>query len=275
MKRLSVLLLVLSVLISCGPKPAMEVARTSYPADLTVTVNDEKMTVSWIRQGDGSISGYNIYISTEPLVEKYAGDQIDPSIAPFNSTPFPGDTNPEDGVEQFEASGLDNGVKYYVSVRVVYPDQTVSKPTAEVISVCGPRGRIELAGRYFGEPGGFSFAENSYVDPDAIINDLYYFHKDDIDYLNSPKRLDAFINDTRLMVLPYKGSIEEVTARVVAEGLTPTADNVTVKVGDWVLLKCNNDTYALVNVLAFEGIEKSRRVILSYAYTPLLGEIFF
>lgn len=275
MSRMLVALSALMILAGCGPKPAPEIARTSFPADLSVVVNDETMTLAWVRQGKGPISGYNIYISTEPLVTKYPSHQIDPAVETYNVTPFPGDTNPDDGIEYFEARGLDNGVKYYVSVRIVYPDQSVSKPTAELLAVCGPRGKIELAGRYFGEPDGFSFAENKYVDPDAIINDLYYFHKDDVDYLNSPKRLDAFINDTKLLVLPFRGSIEEVSARVMKDGLVPTADLVKVKVGDWVLLKCENDAYALVNVLAFNGVKKERRVTLYYAYTPLVGELLF
>ena len=247
MKKLLPFLILLAA--GCGPQqPGQETVRTVYPAGLSVEVNDASMTLSWKKMGKGPISGYNIYISREPLVAKYPDTTIASTVETYNVTPFPGDTNPEDEIEYFDATKLDNGVKYFVSVRVVYPDRSVSKPSNEVIAVCGPRGEIELAIRFNGEHDGFSFEENQYVNADGISNDLYFFSKDGVDYLASPKRLDGFIN---------------------------VDDQVFVGVGNWVLLKCASGSYALVKVLGFSGAGADRLVRLSYAYSTLVGEIFF
>ena len=269
------LLLLLVLIGGCGPKPVPETARTVFPVDLNVDVNDEAMTLSWKKSGNGPISGYNIYISEEPLVALYPGPAIDPKVETYNATPFPGDTNPDDGIEYFDATKLDNGIKYYVSVRVVYPDQSVSKPSNEVIAVCGPRGEIELAVRFQDGNDGFSFDRNEYVDADAVDNDLYFFSKDGVDYLASPKRLDGFINDTRFQVLPYKGEYADVSAEVTKMSPSLREDQVVVKKGDWVLLQCASKSYALVKVLEFSGRDADRSVKLFYAYSTLVGEIFF
>ena len=129
MKKTALILLALIAVSGCGPRPGNEASRTALPVSLSVEVSDKQMTLAWTKSGDGAIAGYNIYISREPLAVKYPGPSIDGSIETFNTTPFPGDTDPEDRVEHFDAVNLENGVKFYVSVRVVYPDRSVSKPS--------------------------------------------------------------------------------------------------------------------------------------------------
>ncbi|MCX6833610.1 MAG: fibronectin type III domain-containing protein, partial [candidate division Zixibacteria bacterium] len=215
MKRTFPAILTVLVLAGCGPVTVRQSSETPLPtetrkqvsiADLRVSVNDKSMIVSWKRIGQGAISGYNIYISERPLFALYPDAHVDSSIAPYNATPFPGDTNPEDSVENFEATHLENGVKYFVTVRVVFPDGLVSRPSSEVTVVCGPRGEIELPIRYQSSPDGYSFEKNAYTDANSTDNDLYFYSKDGRDYLASPRRLDGFINDTRFLVLPFRGS---------------------------------------------------------------------
>jgi hypothetical protein len=141
--------------------------------------------------------------------------------------------------------------------------------------VCGPRGEIELAIRFNGEHDGFSFEENQYVNADGISNDLYFFSKDGFDYLASPKRLDGFINDTRFQVLPYSGSYADVAGKAMMDAPSAVDDQVVIAVDNWVLLKCASGKYALVKVLGFSGAGTDRSVKLSYAYSTLVGEIFF
>jgi hypothetical protein len=275
MKKLLWSSTLLLLLAACGPKPGSETARNVYPVDLKVTVDDEAMTLSWKKQGDGNISGYNIYISEEPLVAKYPGPAIDPEVETYNVQPFPGDTNPEDGIEYFDAKALENGVRYYVSVRVVYPDGSVSKPTEEVEAVCGPRGEIELAIRYQGEHDGYSFKMNEYVEADGVANDLYFFNRGDAYFLGSPKRLSGFINDTRFLKLPFAGSYAEVAEQLASTKMTATDDQVEIAPGDWLLLECNGGTHALVNVREIDGAGRDARVTLFFAYSAIVGEIFF
>ena len=273
MKKLLTLLVAMIILGGCGPKPGVKYAGTVYPVDLKVEVNHERMDLSWRTIGDGAISGYNIYISTEPLAANYPGVEIDPSVPIYNATPFPGDTDPDDGIENFEATHLDNGVRYFVTVRVVYPDQTVSRPSNEVVAVCGAKGDIELSVRYQSEQDGYSFELNKYVRADAIENDLYFFSKDGVDYLASPNRLDGFIRSTGFVVLPYSGSLKEVISKIGDTKLSDDTDQVKVSVGDWLLLYCEGHTHTYVKVKSFEGTGKDRRVKLFFAYSALAEDL--
>lgn len=267
------------VLLAMGCAPKQEVAEYSRivrAVNLDVDVNEEMMTVSWQRSGEGMIGGYNIYISEAPLASKYPSAVVEPSFEPFNAEPFPGDTNPDDGVEYFVAEGLEDGVKYYVSVRVVFPDGSVSKPSNEVVAVCGPRGEIELSVRYNGEHDGFSFEKNEYVDADAVDNDLYFFSRESEETLNSPEKLNGFLRRNRLLVLPYRGSLDEVSSELANTPMTATENSVAVKVGDWVLIQTPEDKNALVNVLSFSGEPgRDREVRLFFAFSTLTGEAIF
>lgn len=264
------------ILAGCSPKTGGgdESSRTRM-FDLKVEVNDRKMTLSWNRYREGAIAGYNIYITETSLAAKFPGPTIDLSITPVNSGPFPGDTNPDDGIEYYTSEGFENGVRYFVSVRVVYTDGSFSKPSREVEVVCGPRGEMELSIRYRSDQDGWSFDKNQYVRADAVSNDLYFFSKDGIDQLISPIRLDGFLNDTRLMVLPYKGSFDDVNRKIMATALTPTEDRVEVNAGDWVLLKVASERYALLQVLKLDGSGTARKAKLSFVYSTLVGEVFF
>jgi hypothetical protein len=284
MKRTVPAILALLVLAGCGPGGVRQSSKSRYPAgacqavsivDLAVSVNDKSMIVSWREIGQSTISGYNIYISERPLSVLYPDAYIDSSVAPYNLSPFPGDTDPEDGVEYFEATDLENGVRYYVTIRVVYPDGSVSGPSDEVAAVCGPRGEIELPIRYQSSPDGYSFEKNAYTDANSTANDLYFYSKDGYDYLASPRRLDGFINDTRFLVLPFRGSFDEVVAHLAEFEPGEAEDQVQIFPGDWVLASCERGTNALLEVKAIKGSGKERRVALFFAYSTIVEEIVF
>ncbi len=284
MKRIIIISLTAVVLSGCAPRPVVVekpvVAETPTAAkdsvvDLSIESNHEKLNLSWRKVGQGLISGYNIYISERPLAALFPGGKIDPSIAAYNTNPFPGDTIPEDGVEHFMADRLANGVRYYVTVRIVYPDGTVSGPSNEVTAVCGGRGEFELALRRSGGKDGFSFSDNKYVACDDKISDLYYFSKDGLDYLASPNRLDAFARQTRFVVLPWKGRYHEIVARLSDNVPVPSLEKVTVAEGDWVLAECAGKTHALISVKALKGTPPGRLMTISYVYSSLSGELVF
>ncbi|MBD3256995.1 hypothetical protein GF377_01085 [candidate division GN15 bacterium] len=274
---LSIVLAAALLLTGCGgPKPAAdETTRVTVPVNTRVSVDDEAMRVIWNLQGDESITGYNIYISEEPLVDQYPGQYLPEEHEPWNGMPYPGDTDPDDGMIWYDATGLENGVVYHVSVRVVYPDRTLSRPSNEVQAVCGPRGEIELGIRYRTQPDGFSFVENDFVDADHVANDLYFFSQNGTDYLASPSRLDGFLRANRLMVLPLSGDFETVSAEVTGSDMSPDEDQVAVNVDDWVLMQMPDESYALLQVTGLSGTGDERRISVSYAYSPRAGEIFF
>ena len=284
MKRVVIAPLFLVVLAGCGPRTARQTSQVPLPEeahkaiiadDLEVDVNDKTMVLSWRRSGQGAISGYNIYVSERPLSTSHPGEYIDSDIAPFNSVPFPGDTEPEDGVEHFEATGLDNGIRYFVTVRVVYPDGSLSRPSNEMSVICGPRGEIELPIRYQASPDGYSFEHNAYTSANSPDNDLYFYSKDGYDYLASPRRLDGFINDTRLVVLPLRGSFDKVAAYAATSAPTASGDQVKIVSGDWILARCERGTSALMEVRDLRGTGEDRRVVLFFAYSAIVGEVVF
>lgn len=269
-------LLSVALLAGCAPQKAVrEVAELCYPYDASVEVNNRQMTVAWRTNCHRLMSGYFIYISKEPLVEKYPGTEMPASVIPFNHIPFPGDTNPEDEIEHFVAEGLNNGVKYYVSVRVVNPDRTLSKPSNEVAVVCGPRGEMHLSIRYKSDKDGFSFEKNTPVRADDLDNDLYFHSRDGNDYLVSPNRLDGFLKANKFLVLPFKGDFDQVKMKLPTLGKNPDSDRVVVREGNWVYILTSENKYALVKVLSVSGEGERRSLKLFYAYSPLSNEAIF
>ncbi len=250
--------------ISCGPpQPGAEQRASCRPEALTVEAGDGAMTIAWKVECPRLISGYNIYISEQPL----SGDDSQP----FNATVYPGDTDPDDGVVQYDARGLDNGVRYYVSARVVFPDQSLSAPSVEVAAVCGRRGEIELATRYSSEQDGYSFAQNQYVRADDLNNDLYFYSKDGIDYLASPIRLDGFLRNNRLMLLSVNGDLETAKHQLASIDSEPRDDRVAVREGDWVWIVTAEGHHALVQVRNLTVDGNKGTVALFFAYWPISG----
>jgi hypothetical protein len=264
-----VFLTLIAVILACGPPPTPqpETGTARDIQDLDVDVNDRMMTVSWKVSGDALMIGFNIYITEEPLVGKHPDGNYPDHIEPFNHTPFAGDTDPSDGIEYFEALGLENGRRYYVSVRVVNADRSLSRSSEEQAVICGPRGEMVLLTRFTGNKDGYSFAQNKHVRADATTNDLYYYSKDGKDYLASPSRLDGFLRETRLRLLKAGGSFDEL---VLVRGgkRAETSDRIVVSQGQWIEIDTPDGGQALVQVLGFDGDGSARKVRLYYAFDP-------
>lgn len=270
------ILIIVAALISCGgPKTGGSFPSGCRPFDLSVSVDSGKMTLKWKKECNQSISGYNIYISTEPLAPKFALKQLPKNMPTFNREIFPGDTNPDDSVEIFEATGLSNGVKYYVSVRIILPSGLQSKPTREITAVCGPSGEVELSARFKSEQDGYSFSQEKFVRADNDQNDIYYFHSEGVDYLASPIKLNGFLKDVKLSLLPFTGELEKVKEKLTLLGSSPADDKITVITGDWVRVLVPDGTNTLVRVLGFSGEGENRKIRLFYLHSPLKNELFF
>ncbi len=273
------------VLFGCGPKKPAATPETALPAvshpnvlpiDLQVRADDGAMTVRWKQQGTGVISGFNIFISREPLVRK-SGTSGVAGATPHNSTVYPGDTNPEDQFIEYIADGLDNGVKYFVSVRVVFPDQTMSEPSNEVVAVCGPRGEFTLTVRFKSDDDGYSLASGRCVRADASDNDLYFFTKDGVDYLASPSRLNGYLRRSSLHLVSERGEFDDICKQLAAGEATlgERTDRLGIKVGNWLIVKTAQGHSALMQVKGFSGENDARKVSLWYALCPLTGEMLF
>ncbi|HDL01755.1 MAG TPA: hypothetical protein ENH23_05940 [candidate division Zixibacteria bacterium] len=234
-------------------------------SDVAVDVNDQMMNISWVNNCNKTIAGYNIYIS----------ESKNSDAKPYNDVPFDGDTNPEDGVENFQAEHLENGKKYYVSVGIVNPDQTESKRSTEIVAVCGPRVEIELAVRYKSDNDGYSFDSNKYVRADNDLNDLYFFSKDGVDYLSSPNNLDGFLRVNKFEKLRFQGDFHDLRNQISKYYKLAVKNKIVVTQGDWVIMTTFEKTHALIKILGFSGSGVERRIKLFVAYSPLANELIF
>lgn len=274
MKNLFAVSVICSLLLACGPARQSDEGGTDcIPLNIKADVNREVMTVSWIPNCSRISSGYNIYISQQPLAASWSGAQISAEIKPHNLQPFPGDIDPSDGREHFEAEGLTDGVPYYVSVRIVYPDGAVSKPSQEIMVVCGARGEMELSLRFKSEKDGFSFDLNEYVRADGVDNDLYFFSKDGEDFLASPTRLGGFLRASKLAILPFRGQLKDV--KPVLDASKPSNERAQVRQGDWLHLVTADGGQAVLQVKGFAEQGEQRRILLQYAFTPGPGPLVF
>jgi len=262
MKQLALLIALLLVINGCGPKKVATETHTGCVPDLLmVEPGPQKLTVAWKSTCDDLITGYNVYVSDQPLAD-YSDSELPASIKPFNDTPFPGDTDPDDGIEYFDATGLEPGIKYYVSVRTVFPDRTESKGSREIAEGCGFTGEIILPVRYANEDDGFSMVDGDYVKSKDLSNDLYYFYKDGVDYLNSPARLDGFLRESRMKVLKVKGDYNQVRKKLLTSFAAPTEDKIEIEAGDWIHLRTADNGNAYIKVLGFDGSGENRTVRL-------------
>jgi len=274
MKKLFAVSVICTLLLSCGsPRQSDEGGADCIPLSIKADVNREVMTVSWIPNCNRTSSGFNIYISQQPLAADWPGMQTPVEITPHNHQPFLGDTNPSDGREHFEAEGLTDGVLYYVSVRIVYPDGALSKPSEEIMAVCGARGEMELSLRFKSEKDGFSFDLNEFVRADGVDNDLYFFSRDGEDFLSSPTRLSGFLRASKLAILPFRGELVDIGQ--VLDTSKPANDRVQVRQGDWLHLVTAEGGQAVFQVKGFAGQGEQRRILLQYAFNPGPGPLVF
>jgi hypothetical protein len=262
------------LLIACKPKQGPgEYTNGAYPYDLKLEVDNGMIDVAWKKHGEALVSGYNIYLSEQSLQDKYPEGNYPKDSKPFNSTVFPGDTNPDDGVEHFIAEGLTNGMMYYVSVSVVNPDQTLSMATEELSAVPAPKGEITLAARFGGKNDGYAFFKDEFVSADHVDNDIYYYSRRGKHYLASPTRLDGFLRDSKLVLLPLEGDYANIRGQITEQDYIPSDDRIEVNEGDWVLLSTADSRFVLIQVrkLSSDGKDTS----LFFAVSGLPENVFF
>lgn len=147
------------------------------------------------RQKDKPIAGYDIYLSEKPLAVQFSKwDKSHP--APYNHTPYPGDTDGDPTKESFEIKNLENGKNYYVSVRTVGIGGIESGISKELRFVTLSKGKFTISSNHSSDNGGFNF-ENGVSTPARDPRcDIYLYAKKDVVGISSPSRLSAGLRET-------------------------------------------------------------------------------
>lgn len=258
------------MLASCGPpaRLASDEGRQCLPHALTVdSTAGHYAMIAWdpgcppVRV----LRGFNVYLSPTPLVELYPDGEMPSSILPFNRDIYPGDTIGDPDRETFECREIDNAVLYYAHVRAVYSDMTLSPPTNEIELVAYPGGEFTLMASYSGQQDGFSFAGDGYCRTDAVENDLYFFHRDGMDFLCSPSRLGPVNRNTLIYAAGSGESLGDIS------DLTPHGDHaekMELRPGRLYILVTADGYPAKLRVKGIAGDGDSRRVVFEYIYKP-------
>jgi len=211
------------------------------------------------------LRGFNVYVSPVPLAADYPGSDLSPDFRPYNRDIYPGDTLGNPKRESYAIEDLENARQYYVHVRDVYIDGTLSPPSNEIPLVVYSQGQFTLMPSFTGDHDGFDFAAGEYCRTDALNNDIYFYSKDGADYLCSPARLGPVNRETEIFsagtgVAPENwmemNPDDEFTERVrLQEGgvyILITADGYPVK----------------LNVLSMTGNGDERQITFDYIYKP-------
>ena len=177
--------------------------------------------------------------------------------------PYPGDLEAENRFETMEITTLENGFEYFISVRTVFPNGSMSESSNEVSVICRPEGEFDLAFRYSDMNDGFSFARGEYVRADDIENDLYFYHKDGVDYIASPHRLNGFLRTSQFYSL---GKTEDIYQYQALEIDIPSSERMPVWQGESYLVKTGDDNYAKIRIEKISGEGKKRSLEIKYIY---------
>jgi hypothetical protein len=238
------------------------------PGNLIVTPNNQTLFLKWDTNCDINtvLSGYNIYILTEPMYEKYGLANLPDEIKPVNIIPYPGDTNPEKSYETMSIDMLENGVEYYVSVRTVFPDRSITVSSNEVAVMCRPEGEFILDFRFSGENDGFIFSSLTRAPADSDKNDIYFFRAGENDFLASPHRLNGYNRESAFFSLGQTKDIYQYPELSID---TPPIDKMPIMAGEGYLIKTADGNYAKLRIEEIFGQERDRKVRIKYIYQTI------
>ncbi len=257
MKILLIIAACTLLMIGCGPPrqtggPAVS---ECAPTNLTVQANDSTLYLKWDTNcpEDKVTSGYSIYIEEAPIYEKYGKISLPKKIERHNHILYPGDTDPITSYETMTINNLTNGVDYYVSVRTIFPDKTMTVSSNEVPIMCRPEGEFDLDFRYAGKNDGFSFKTGLPVRADGEQNDLYFYHKEGFDFIASPTRLNGFIRETKFYSL---GKTKDIYLYPELDLNFEPVEKIPVMVGESYLILTADGTYAKIRIEDASGENK-------------------
>jgi hypothetical protein len=242
---LSVLVILLSALFSCGPKPAFK--KQNVPYEIKVETRSGGGVLYWRvnRQSNSPISGYNVYIA----------ESSDSNAKLYNNTPYPGDTDGDINRESIELAGLENGRKYYVYIRTVFPDGKLSQPSARIELVPFSQGRLEISQNHTTGQSGYSFDKERYTQARDFDNDFYIYATANITGISSPSRLHSGLRKT--LINTTGGSAKK-----------PFAETQPLVKGETYILTTADGGTARLNVVKIIGRLPNLKAILDFIYYP-------
>lgn len=253
-------------------QPLGESARP-IPTRVEVEPGSRQLIISWSIPFDNRISGYNIYLGR--VSERDGIRDVKWEDSPHNDSVYPGDTDPDDPRIEYVATGHENGLKYQVRVVAVSVDGSEAISEELPNGIPRPSGEFTLAIRGRGEPDGYCFACEKSVGSKDLLNDLYFFSKDGVDYLNSPSRQEGLLKENTLVPLPFKGSLKQIRSRQREFTGRVGGDKVSVKTGDWILFQSPEKEYTLVEVRSIQGTGDERTISCRYVASATPQEFSF
>jgi hypothetical protein len=243
--RSGITILISAILFSgCGPKPAG--IKYNIPYDVQVTTQNKSAILKWRvdRRTDIPIGGYNIYLAESAE----SGGEL------YNSAPYPGDTDGDIGNESIELNDLDNGKKYYVSIRTVFSDGSLSEPSPGAAFIPLDKGTIEISTNHTTEKSGYSFAKHKYTAARDFDNDIYIYATDSRIGISSPSRLHVSLRETLIKIADDTGGSFEPTQKLVE--------------GRAYILKTAAGGKAKLTLKSITGSPPNVKAIFDYIYYP-------
>ena len=273
MKKWILMAAVALLIMQCAPSKKFPTDEKGYeqelyfcaPTKLTAKPGNRSLFLKWNTNCPPNVllSGYNIYLLDEPMAEKYLDGDLPSRIQPYNSSPYPGDTEAEGDYETILIDGLDNGKEYYATVRTVFPDGHQSVSSNQVGAICRPEGEFRLAARFADINDGFSFAKARTVRADAADNDIYFFNKDGIDFFASPHRLNGFLRKSELFSL---GQTKDIYQYPKFDLDIPSMDKIPIRAGDSYAVKTADGNFVKIRIESISGEAKERSLRIKYIY---------
>lgn len=207
--------------------------------------------------------GFNIYYSPTPLVGRYPGRELPDNIAPYNNEIYPGALDATPDREFFEFEDIPLGQLFYVHVRVVNSDRSLSLPSNEIKMVCFPQGELDLAVSYSGDEAGFSFITDGHCNTDAVVNDLYFYSKDGNDYLCSPSRISDVNRQNKIYTAGKAETLGDT------ENISPVgspAEKVELIPGTIYIIETEDGHFAKLRLVRMTGDGDNRRAVFEYFF---------
>ncbi len=266
---LLVVLTIMLLAVSCQSNKqgtSDEMAKRCNPHSLAIdSTGSHYVKIAWNPGCPGTriMQGFNIYYSPSPLATKYSGHEMPDNIKPFNREVYLGDPDGNEKWESFEFENIPLGQLFYVHVRVVNADNSLSLPSNEIEMVCYPQGIFELNVSYSGDKSGFSFVTGSHCATDAVENDLYFYSKGGQDFLCSPIRISDVNRNNKI----YLGGKSQVLGDV--NGFTPKGSGVEkteLVHGMIYIVETEGGHLAKLRLIRMEGKGDSRKAVFEYFY---------
>jgi hypothetical protein len=249
--------------LSCGPKPIEKPVPPFHkveippPFALKAEAGNRQAIISWSinRPEEMLLSGYNIYLS-DGLIADSTVWKLSPG-QPYNSQPYPGDTDGDTQHESMPLTNLVNGRIYYIFVRTVGSDGGESVSSNVTLFRPLAQGEFTISINHETPDGGFNFENEKSVPGRDPRSDIYLYATENKTGLSSPSRLGAGLRQTDFH---YAGSKPDA----------PGAETVPIKVRDTFELTLKSGQ-ARINILEISGRYPDVSARIGYIYYPNLS----